>query len=91
MLLLTDGTIMVQEDGSQHWWLLTPDKSGSYINGAWSQLPDMASRTYYASAVLADGRVFIAGGESSDAGPDTDKAEIYDPLTNTWTSIGNPG
>src|ERR1700736_5345179 len=49
------------------------------------------SRRFYASAVLADGRALVAGGEYSDAGGDTDKAEIYNPVTNTWTSIGNPG
>ena len=96
MLQLTDGTIMVQEengaDASRHWWRLTPDKFGNYINGTWSKLADMVnSRRFYASAVLADGRVLAAGGEYSDAGSDTDKAEIYDPVTNTWTSIGNPG
>jgi len=96
MLQLTDGTIIAQEedgnDASRHWWRLTPDKFGSYINGTWSKLPDMAnSRRFYASAVLADGRVIVAGGEYSDAGGDTDKAEIYNPVTNTWTSIGNPG
>jgi hypothetical protein len=96
MIQLTDGTIMVQEedgaDASRHWWKLTPDKFGNYINGTWSKLADMLnSRRFYASAVLADGRVLVAGGEYSDAGGDTDKAEIYNPVTNTWTSIGNPG
>lgn len=92
MLLLTDGTVMCQSGGSKSWWRLTPDLSGSYINGTWSQLADMHnSRLYYASAVLRDGRVFVAGGEYSDAGSDTDTAEIYDPATNAWTSIGNPG
>lgn len=92
MLLLTDGTIMVQQGGSQRWWRLRPDKSGSYINGSWSRLANMANnRTFFDTAVLADGRVFVAGSEYTDAGPDTDKAEIYDPLTDTWTSIGTPG
>ena len=73
MLLLTDGTIMVQQGGSQRWWRLTPDKSATYINGSWSRLANMANnRTFFDTAVLADGRVFVAGGEYSDAGPDTD-------------------
>jgi len=48
------------------------------------------TRLYYASAVLADGRVFVAGGEYSDAGGDTNKAEIFDPIVNTWSSISAP-
>jgi hypothetical protein len=92
MLLLTDGTVMCQAEGAASWWRLTPTSSGSYVNGTWSTLADMRNtRLYYASAVLRDGRVVVAGGEYSDAGSDTDKGEIYDPVANTWTSIGNPG
>ncbi|MGH3616933.1 MAG: Kelch repeat-containing protein [Pseudonocardiaceae bacterium] len=92
MLLLTDGTVMCQAKGAVSWWRMTPDSTGSYVRGTWSALADMHnSRQYFASAVLRDGRVVVAGGEYSDAGSDTDKAEIYDPVANTWTSIGNPG
>ena len=88
MLLLTDGTVMCQESGGKNWWRLTPDKFGSYVNGTWSPLAPMKNtRLYYASAVLSDGRVFVAGGEYSDAGGDTNTAEIFDPLVNKWTSI----
>src|SRR5690242_16652064 len=86
MLLLTDGTVMAQAEGSKSWSRLTPDSSGSYVNGTWSALADMANtREYYASAVLADGRVIVGGGEYSDAGGDTDRCEIYDPRTDAWT------
>jgi hypothetical protein len=37
--------------------------------------------------VLPDGRVFLVGGESSSAGDFTNTAEMYDPLTNTWTNL----
>src|SRR5712691_6886089 len=37
-LLLTDGTVMVHQYSSQNWWRLTPDNTGSYLNGTWSQL-----------------------------------------------------
>ncbi|MDT5357016.1 MAG: hypothetical protein QOJ56_5548 [Mycobacterium sp.] len=94
MLLLTDGTVMCQDENTVHWWRLTPNSAGSYINGTWSALADMHdSRMYYASAVLSDGRVLVAGGEYNGGNvvADLDKAEIYDPVANTWTSIGNPG
>jgi len=91
MLLLTDGTVMCQESGGKNWWRLTPDKFGSYVNGTWSPLAPMKNtRLYYASAVMSDGRVFVAGGEYSDAGGDTNTAEIFDPLINKWTSIAGP-
>jgi hypothetical protein len=75
MLLLTDGTVMIQAECSNTWWRLTRDGSGSDINTSWT-LPDMASTLqYYATAALADGRV-VVGGEYSDAGGDTDCCEI---------------
>src|SRR5438067_2148835 len=58
-LLLTDGRVMCQRYGSNAWYTLTPDSSGSYINGTWTQIASMASGydpIYFASAVLADGR-----------------------------------
>ena len=41
MLLLTDGTVMVQNGGGNAWYKLTPDSSGSYINGTWTTLASM--------------------------------------------------
>ncbi|GAA2753126.1 kelch repeat-containing protein [Kitasatospora cinereorecta] len=92
MLLLTDGTVMCQDSGTQHWWKLAPDANGDYVHGTWSQLADGPNGPlYYASAVLRDGRVLVAGGEynfGSDV--ELNEAEIYDPLANTWTSIATP-
>ena len=62
MLLLTDGTVMAQAGCSTNWWKLVPDATGSYVNGSWIRLADAPNAPlYYASAVLADGRVFVAG------------------------------
>jgi Kelch motif len=91
MLLLTDGTVMCQQEGGLNWKRLTPDASGSYVNGAWNDLAPMHwTRRYYASAVLNDGRVFVCGGEYSNAGGWTDKTEIYDPITDVWTEVAPP-
>jgi len=91
MLLLTDGTIMVQEEAGKNWWRLSPDAKGDYINGSWSPLSPMKNtREYFASAVLSDGRVFVAGGEYSDGGGDLKAAEIYDPVWDMWTSLPTP-
>ncbi len=93
--LLTDGTVMVQSTESSDWWRLTPDNTGSYINGTWTQLASMPAGygpLYYASAVLADGRVIVEGGEFnlSGSGVWTTMGAIYDPASNTWASVAPP-
>lgn len=92
MMLLTDGTVFAQSgDDGQHWFQLTPDAHGSYVNGTWTILAPMSfTRLYFASNVLQDGRVWVLGGEYS--GPYFDptwapSGEIYDPITNSWSGI----
>jgi hypothetical protein len=98
-LLLTDGTLMVHDigknqGGTNDWWRLTPDNTGSYVNGTWSQLKSMASNygpLYYASAVLPDGRVLVEGGEYNFGNSsETNLGAIYDPLKNKWTPVKPP-
>jgi len=93
-LLLTDGTVMVQGESTVNWWKLTPDNTGSYINGTWTQLANMPtgySPLYYASAVLPDGRVIVEGGEYiNNVSTFSSKGAIYNPVTNTWTSVSPP-
>ncbi|HEX8893558.1 MAG TPA: hypothetical protein VF783_09545 [Terriglobales bacterium] len=93
-LLLTDGTVVMQDVGAQDWWRLTPDLTGSYINGTWTQiasLPAGYSPLYHSSAVLPDGRLIIEGGEYNFfVSTWTDLGAIYDPLANTWTSVDPP-
>jgi hypothetical protein len=91
MIQGTDGSILVQSYDGQSWMKLTPDAKGSYINGTWSTLAlEPVARLYFASQVLTDGRLFVAGGEYS--GPSllpnwSNTGEIYDPLANAWTPI----
>ena len=90
MLLLTDGRVICQADGTPDWSVLTPTAHGSYQDGAWSPIAPMSIyRRYYASAVLANGHVLVAGGEDAPTS-DTNVCEIYDPVQNTWTTIGPP-
>jgi len=93
-LLLTDGTVMVQDTESPNWWLLTPDQNGSYVNGTWKVMSSMAPNygpLYHASAVLPDGRVIIEGGEYNLGTQNWTKlGEIYDPTTDKWTAVTPP-
>ena len=96
--LLTDGSVMVYECETSNWFKLTPDSSGNYALGTWSQLaslPDINGVAYrplyFASAVLADGRLVITGGEYNfDNFAFTNQGAIYDPVKNTWTKLKHP-
>ena len=91
--LLTDGTVMAQGRGAS-WDLLTPDKSGSYVNGTWKQLASLPAGyapSAFASAVLADGRLIIEGGEYNNGSfAFTNLGAVYDPVKNKWTAQKPP-
>jgi hypothetical protein len=98
-LLLTDGTVILHQACGPAWYKLSPDQFGSYVNGTWTHiasLPAGYAPLYFGSAVLADGRVVIEGGEyNSSSGPNcqavwTNQGAIYDPRKNKWTSIAPP-
>ncbi len=111
MLLLTDGRVLVHEEpncsgsgcvknstGYGAWYTLTPDITGSYVNGTWTQvatLPSGYTPLFFASAVLPDGKVVIQGGEyncpsSNCTGDWQSNGALYDPVANTWTATTPP-
>ena len=92
MILMPDGTVLAantpQPSAGFVWYKLTPDPNGHYVLGEWSDIAPMHdARLYYASQVLPDGRLFVAGGEYGSGGG---KAEIYDPVSDVWTQINPP-
>jgi uncharacterized repeat protein (TIGR03803 family) len=103
-LLLTDGTVMVQDAGNTgslitgNWWRLTPDGTSganAYVNGIWTWLAPMPSGygpKYYASAVLADGKAIVEGGEYNlnQGQKETMQGAIYDPTANSWALTAPP-
>jgi hypothetical protein len=93
-LLMTDGSVMVQ-DNTSNWYRLIPNVNGDYIEGRWRQaasLPAGYGPLYFGSAVLADGKLVIDGGEYNFFNPaETNQGAIYDPVADTWTSISPPG
>jgi hypothetical protein len=91
---LTDGTVMAQGNKLSDWWKLAPDIDGSYVDGTWTQLASLPAGYLpedFASAVLADGRLVIVGGEYNGVKfALTKKSAIYDPKTNTWKMLTPP-
>ena len=103
MLLLTNGEVMCHEYDTPNWHALVPDARGDYIKGTWKALTPLPANApvaqggpvdaplYYASAVLKNGHVFVAGGEyNSGVNHDLLTAEIYDPVADSWTSLPTP-
>ncbi len=102
-LLLTDGTVLCEgmqgSVSTGRMWKLTPDISGSYVNGTWSQagsLPMINGVQYapfaHAEAVLANGRVIYVGGEYNGTGAPvwTNMGAWYDPVLDVWTPLAPP-
>jgi hypothetical protein len=97
ILLLTDGTVLLhqeQDSNPQNWYKLTPDKTGSYVNGTIKQIASLPSGYgpfFFSSAVLSDGRTIIEGGEYNFGNAVwTNMGAIYDPAKNKWTSVNPP-
>lgn len=100
-LLLTDGRVICHQYNTNRWRRLTPDADGSYANGTWDFTADMPNGNdpaigcancvyrplFYASNVLPDGRVVVAGGEYNNlVFGNTNIGFIYDPVTDSWSN-----
>ena len=90
-------TVLAQTYSASTWYRYTPDSTGGYSDGTWAQvatLPAGYGPTAFASAVLADGRLAISGGEYNTPGQFdlqlTNLGAVYDPVANKWTAIGHP-
>lgn len=81
-----------QGSSTNTWQKLTPDSNGSYANGTWSSIANSINAPlYYAAGVLNDGRVIICGGEyNNGALVWLVAAEIYNPVSDTWTALPTP-
>lgn len=93
-LVLRDGRVMVHSTGTQVWSILTPDATGSYVNGTWklaAPLPDGYAPNAFATAILPDGRLMIAGAEYNNGEQDwSNLAAVYDPAADKWALVPPP-
>ncbi|MGA7081035.1 MAG: choice-of-anchor D domain-containing protein [Terriglobales bacterium] len=100
MLQLRDGRILVHEEqggNSRNWHILTPDSTGSYINGTWSsggELPSGYAPWFFGSEVLLDGQtIVVEGGEYNGGSQDWTNLGAVGTIsgsTITWTSNSAP-
>ena len=97
--LLTDGTVLIHEEQDnfpQKWYKLTPDNTGSYVNGTVKPIASTSSSygpLFFGSVVLPDGRYIVEGGEynnNCNGGCWTNLGAIYDPVKNKWTPVNPP-
>ncbi len=91
-ILLSDGSVLAQtgfDQATNTWIRFTISGSVAHV----TSVPNSnLQRLFYTSDVLTDGRVLVLGGEYSDANTDqndTNTGEIYDPVSNSWSSIAN--
>ena len=60
--------------------------SGQWSTGAWLA----QARAGHTATLLADGKVLVAGGNAGNkAGFRLKSAELYDPVTEQWSAVGN--
>jgi hypothetical protein len=80
LVLLPDGKVLANES-------VYDPASGTWTTNGKMNVP----RFYGAAAtLLSDGKVLAAGGYVDNAGMNaTDEAEVYDPVTGSWTEIAN--
>jgi len=60
------------------------DESLTLLAGAMVQ-----ARTGHTATLLLDGRILVAGGADDILGEPTNTAEVYDPVTQTFSAVGN--
>lgn len=92
--LMTDGTVLMHDGCTANWYKLTPDKTGSYVNGKWTKTASMPSGytpLYFAAQILSDGRLIANGGEYINCNAVwTNLGALYDPVADKWTSVTAP-
>lgn len=100
MLQLRDGRILVHEEqagNSNAWHILTPDSTGSYVNGTWSSGGHMQpgyAPWFFGSQVLMDGKTIVVEGGEYNGGRSvwTTKGAVgtISGSTITWTANSPP-
>ena len=90
---LRDGRVLVA--GGYDGYSVSPafhksaELHGPAAPGAWTSTGNMRRRMGHAAALLADGQVVVAGGQSAVGLAPQGTADRYDPATGTWAAVGS--
>ncbi|MBL8191859.1 MAG: IPT/TIG domain-containing protein, partial [Acidobacteria bacterium] len=88
--LLRNGKVLVTGGVQAGGAILNSAELFDPVTGAWSATANTMpnNRTDHTATLMADGRVLVTGGWNVAAGTNILKnCDIYDPATNSWTSI----
>jgi hypothetical protein len=93
LIVLSDGSVLCKTAAGggvgKTWNRLMPPSANNYQSATWGTSTTMINdRKRFSSQVLKDARLYVCGGET---GAGSSLAEIYNPVTNTWSAIGIPG
>jgi WD40 repeat protein len=87
---LLDGRVLVaSSDGTS-----TSTELYDPSTGSWTATGSMGTARYYATlTLLPDGKVLLTGGDTVTHffNPSVASAELYDPITGSWTPTGSMG
>jgi N-acetylneuraminic acid mutarotase len=89
--LLPDGRVLVV-GGYDDWAALDSAELYDPASGSWTATGKLIeARGYHTASLLPDGRVLVAGGRTnnSSTGRALASAEVYDPVTGSWSATGN--
>lgn len=90
--LLRDGKVLVV--GGYDFWLGGVTASAELydpVTGIWTATGNMTkARAYHTATLLPDGKVLVAGGyDGAPSFSSLASAELYDPVSMTWTATGS--
>ncbi|HEX5399321.1 MAG TPA: kelch repeat-containing protein [Verrucomicrobiae bacterium] len=91
MTLLTNGEVLVA-GGNGYNGVESSAELFDPATGEWTKTGDMTQpREYHTATLLPNGKVLVAGGHNFEGGINNgvlSMAELYDPVTGTWTETG---
>ncbi|MBL7772267.1 MAG: hypothetical protein JNM95_05385 [Chitinophagaceae bacterium] len=93
LIVLSDGSVLCKTASGggvgKTWTRLNPPSSNSYLNATWGTSTTMSNdRKRFSSQILKDGRLYVCGGET---GAGIASAELFNPVTTSWSAAGAPG